>query len=147
MEVEVVFADACHVGLGSLFDARSMTFLAASRRASALLDGTGAVARQSRHPCPYTKYKIVKDTCSLRRNRVASGGLSVVINLLLFKIEQSCKVTVTERRLHRQERVSLVWRARTVREAAEAVASCRLLDCDAADATHVVTAVTYVTWR
>jgi hypothetical protein len=87
MEVEVVFADACHVGLGSLFDARSMpvTFLAqaASRRASALLDGTGTVARQSRHPCPYTKYKIVKDTCSLRRNRVASGGLSVVINLLL----------------------------------------------------------------
>ncbi len=89
MEVEVVFADACHVGLGSLFDARSMpvTFLlllvvAASRRASALLDGTGTVARQSRHPCPYTKYKIVKDTCSLRRNRVASGGLSVVINLL-----------------------------------------------------------------
>ncbi len=131
---------------GSLFDARSMTFLAASRRATALLDGTGDIVRRSRHPCTHTDYEVVKDTCSSRRDRVASGaGLSVVINLLLFKIEQSCKVTVTERRLHRQERVSLVWRARTVREAAQAVASCNLLDCDAADATHVVTAVTYVT--
>ncbi len=144
MHIPVHLSDANHVDLGSLFDARSMSFLVASRRATALLDGTGAAAARCRTRCPHTDYELVVDTCTSGMDRVASGNVAVEIELLLTKIRQACEVSVREHCVQRQERVSLVWRARTCMVAAEAVAGCVIPDYDLADATHVVTAVTYV---